>query len=103
MRKSQTNSVFPPTNNEKRAIQAKQDQLKRERYRIEHKAPKQKIEVAISDPHLNSATYIVPSPRQPNQPAAAEPPGGRVRVQRIGKGGFANPAVPVLWCAARQQ
>ena len=47
--KSYTNSVYFPPNNEKRAIQAQQDHLKRERYRIEHKAPKQKIEVGISD------------------------------------------------------
>ena len=29
--------------------------------------------------------------------------GGRVRVQRIGKEGFANPAVPVLWCPRKEQ
>jgi len=51
VRQSHTNSVFFSTNNEKQAIQAKQDRLKRERYRVEHKAPKQKIEVAISDLH----------------------------------------------------
>ena len=34
----------------------KQDQLKRERYRIEHKAPKHHVEVAISD----STGYQIP-------------------------------------------
>ena len=101
--KSYTNSVFFPPNNEKRAIQAKQDQLKRERYRAEHKAPKHHVEVATKSPHRIPESYIPVNPRQPNQPAAAEPPGGRVRVQRIGKGGFANPAVPVLWCPRKEQ
>ena len=49
VRQSKTNSVFFSTNNEKQAIQAKQDRLKRERYRTEHKAPKHYVEVAISD------------------------------------------------------
>ena len=60
-----------------------QNLLKRERYRAEHKTPKQKIEVAISNLHRNSANSIVTSPRQPNVPAAADSPGRGVRVQRI--------------------
>ena len=56
VRQSHTNSVFFPPNNEKQAIQAKQDRLKRERYRAEHKAPKQKIEVATND----STGYRIP-------------------------------------------
>ena len=54
---------------------AQQNLLKRERYRAEHKAPKQKNEVAISDLHRNSANNIVPNPRQPSFPAAAIPRG----------------------------
>ena len=49
VRQSYTNSVFLPTNNEKQAIQAKQDHLKREQSKLEHKAPKHHVEVAISD------------------------------------------------------
>ena len=73
VRQSQTNSVFFPPNNEKKAIQAKQDRLKREQYRIEHKAPNPHVEVAIIDLHRTPESYIPISPRQPNQPAAAIP------------------------------
>ena len=103
VRKSQTNSVFFPPNNEKQTIQAQQDRLKRERYKPEHKAPNPHVEVAINSLQRIQDSYIPVNPRQPNQPAAAETPGGRVRVQRIGKGGFANPAVPVLWCPRKEQ
>ena len=59
VQKGYTNSVFFPPNNEKQAIQAKQDHLKRERYKPEHKAPKHHVEVAMNDLHRNSATYDV--------------------------------------------
>ena len=88
MRQSYTNSVFLSPNNEKQTIQAKQDRLKREQSKPEHKAPNPHVEVAISDPHLNSATYIVPSPRQPNQPAAAIPQGWKGGSPEGGEGGI---------------
>ena len=47
--KSQTNSVFFPSNNEKQAKYAQQKRLKRERYKTEPKAPNPHVEVAISD------------------------------------------------------
>ena len=59
-------SIPPIMKNERPNTQ--RNLLKRVRYRPEHKAPKQKIEVAISDLHRNSATYIAPNPRQPNIP-----------------------------------
>ena len=49
VRQSQTNSVFFPPNNEKQAIQAKQDQLKREQSKTEHKASKRHVEVGSND------------------------------------------------------
>ena len=66
-------SIPPIMKNER--PNAQQNLLKRERHRPEHKTPKQKIEVAISDPHRNSANNIVPNPRQQSCPAAAIPPG----------------------------
>ena len=66
--KSYTNSVYFPPNNEKRAIQAQQDRLKREQSKPEHKAPKHHVEVAISDLHRTPESYIPISPRQPNIP-----------------------------------
>ena len=50
--------------------------LKRVRYRPEHKAPKQKIEVAISDLHRNCTDYIgINHAVSGNVPAAAVPQG----------------------------
>ena len=95
-----TNS--PSTTNEKRTIQAYRDFLKRKRLQPEHKAPKRYIEVGTSDLHRIQAAYIPVSRGSRYAPPQRITPGGRVRVQRIGKEGFANPAVPVLWCAARQ-
>ena len=46
---SHPNSVFFPSNNEKRATQAQRNLLKRKRSKPEHKAPNRYIEVGISD------------------------------------------------------
>ena len=54
---------------------AQRDFLKREQSQPEHTAPKRYIEVGMSDLHLNTDTYIAPSPRQQICPAAADPPG----------------------------
>ena len=59
-------SIPPIMKNER--PNAKRNLLKRERYRPEHKAPKQKIEVAISDLHRNSTDEMG------NKPAAAYMP-----------------------------
>ena len=88
MRQSQTNSVFFPPNNEKRAIQAKQDQLKREQSKTEHKAPNQKIEVVINSLHRTPESNIGINPRQPNQPAAAIPQGWKGGSPEGGEGGI---------------
>ena len=55
---SHPNSVFFPSNNEKRKTQAQRDFLKREQSKPEHKAPKHHVEVGTSDLHLNTDTYI---------------------------------------------
>ena len=65
---SHPNSVFFPSTNEKRMTYAQRNLLKRERSQPEHKATKHHIEVGISDLHLNTATYIPVSPRQPTFP-----------------------------------
>ena len=81
-------SIPPIMKNERPKTQ--QNLLKRERYRPEHSQLHQ-------IPNWGRATRTgiqLPkwetSPRQPNQPAAAIPQGGRVRVQRIGKGGMSR-------------
>ena len=94
VRQSYTNSVFFSPNNEKQAIQAKQDRLKRERYRAEHKASKRYIEVAMSDLHLNTANYIAPNPRQPICPAAADNPGWMRWSPEDGEGGLRRVLLP---------
>ena len=65
---SHPNSVFFPSTNEKRMTYAQRNLLKRERSQPEHKATKHHIEVGISELHLNTATYIPVSPRQPTFP-----------------------------------
>ena len=55
---SYPNSVFFPSNNEKRKTQAQRNLLKRKRPQPEHKAPKHHVEVGINDLHRNTATYI---------------------------------------------
>ena len=55
---SHPNSVFFPSNNEKRKIYAHRDFLKRERSKPEHKAPKRYIEVGTNSLHRIQATYI---------------------------------------------
>ena len=55
---SYPNSVFFPSNNEKRTPQAQRNLLKRERFQPEHKAPIHHVEVGISDLHRNTAAYI---------------------------------------------
>ena len=61
---SYPNSVFFPSNNEKRTTYAHRDFLKRERFQPEHKAPKHHVEVAMIDLHRIPESNIVPSPRQ---------------------------------------
>ena len=55
---SYPNSVFFPSNNEKRMTKAQRDFLKRKRSQPEHNSPKRYIEVAMSDPYRIQATYI---------------------------------------------
>ena len=83
-------------------IQAKQDRLKREQSKPEHKAPKHYVEVATSD-STGYRNPVLSQARGSPISRRSDSPGGRVRVQRIGKGGFANPAVPVLWCPRKEQ
>ena len=95
-------SIPPIMKNERPTTQ--RNLLKRVRYRAEHSQLHQ-------IPNWGRATRtgfqqtILPQTRGSlHAPPQRIPPRvGRVRVQRIGKEGFANPAVPVLWCAARQQ
>ena len=71
------NSVFFPSNNEKRTTYAQRNLLKREQSKPEHQASKHHVEVGTNSLHLNTATYIAPSPRQQSCPAAADNPGVR--------------------------
>ena len=96
-----TNSLS--TNNEKRKTNAQRNLLKREQSKPEHTAPNRYIEVATNSLHRIQAAYIPVHRGSQNAPPQRIPLGGRVRVQRIGKGGFANPAVPVLWCPRKEQ
>ena len=55
---SHPNSVFFPSNNEKRTPQAQRNLLKRERFQPEHTAPKHHVEVGITDLHRIQAANI---------------------------------------------
>ena len=74
---SHSNSVFFPSNNEKRKIPAQRDFLKRERFQPEHNSPKRYIEVGMSDLHLNTATYIPVNRGSRYVPPQRIPPGVR--------------------------
>ena len=55
---SHPNSVFFPSNNEKRTTYAQRNLLKREQSKPEHQASKHHVEVGTNSLHLNTATYI---------------------------------------------
>ena len=93
---SYPNSVFFPSNNEKRATQAQRDFLKRERFQPEHKAPKHHIEVGMNSLHRIQAANIPISPRQPICPAAADSPRGQERCWR----GIGDSQIPCLFPTA---
>ena len=96
-------TIYPPIMKNERPT-AQRNLLKRKRYRPEHRQLHQIPNWGLSICTGNQLPKWVTSPRQPTLPRrSGSPRVGRVRVQRIGKEGFANPAVPVLWCAARQQ
>ena len=73
---SHPNSVFFPSNNEKRKTYAGRDFLKCEQFQPEHKAPKHHIEVGMIDLHLNTATYIPVNRGSRYAPPQRIPPGG---------------------------
>ena len=72
---SHPNSVFFPSNNEKRTPQAQRNLLKREQSKPEHKAPKHHVEVGMNSLHRILESYIPVNPRQQICPAAADTPG----------------------------
>ena len=107
---SYPNSVFFPSNNEKRKTYAQQNFLKRKRPQPEHQATKRYVEVGMNSLHRTPESYIAPSPRQQICPAAADNP----RVDEVESSeprkrgsmeerGSAESFSFVLWCAARQQ
>ena len=67
------NNLSP--NNEKRAIQAQRNLLKREQSKPEHKAPNRYIEVGMNSLHRIQAAYIPVNRGSLHFPAAADPPG----------------------------
>ena len=69
-----TNSL--PTNNEKRAIKAQRNRLKREQSKPEHKATKHHVEVGMSELHRKQAAYIPVNRGSSNAPPQRIPPGG---------------------------
>ena len=73
---SHPNSVFFPSNNEKRTIQAQRNLLKREQSKPEHKAPKHHVEVGMSDLHRKQAAYIPVNRGSQNAPPQRIPLGG---------------------------
>ena len=106
---SYPNSVFFPSNNEKRTPQAQRNLLKRERFQPEHKAPIHHVEVGISDLHRNTAAYIPVHRGSQNAPPQRIPRGEKVESSEPRKRGSmeergsAESFSFVLWCAARQQ
>ena len=73
---SHPNSVFFPSNNEKRTTYAQRNLLKRKRPQPEHKAPKRYVEVGMSDLHRIPESYIPVNRGSLHFPAAADTPGG---------------------------
>ena len=66
----------PSTTNEKRAIQAQRNLLKREQSKPEHQATKRYVEVGISDSTGNKLTISLSTAAAYINPAAADTPGG---------------------------
>ena len=91
---SRSNSVFFPSNNEKRTTYAQRDFLKRKRPQPEHKAPKRYIEVGTNSLHRIPESYIAPSPRQQICPAAADNPGWMRWSPEDGEGGLRRVLLP---------
>ena len=87
-----TNS--PSTINEKRKTKAQRNLLKREQYKPEHKALKHHVEVAMSDLHRNTATYIPINPRQPTFPRRSGFPGWMRWSPEDGEGGLRRVLLP---------
>ena len=83
---SQTNSVFFPSNNEKRKIYVQRDFLKREQSKPEHQAPNRYVEVGTNSLHRIPDSNIVPNPRQQICPAAADTPKGSGEVSERDRG-----------------
>ena len=69
-----TNDLSP--NNEKRAIKAQRDFLKREQSKPEHKAAKRNIEVGMIDLHRIPESYIPVNRGSQNAPPQRIFPGG---------------------------
>ena len=106
---SHSNSVFFPSNNEKRKTYAQRNLLKREQSKPEHQASKHHVEVGTNSLHRNTATYI-----PINRGSRYAPPQRIPRVDEVesseprkrgsmAKEGSAESFFLVLWCAARQQ
>ena len=87
---SHPNSVFFPSNNEKRKTYAGRDFLKCEQFQPEHNSPKHHIEVGMIDLHLNTATYIPVNRGSQNAPPQRISPQGSGEVLERDRG-FANP------------
>ena len=73
---SYPNSVFFPSNNEKRKTYAQRNLLKREQSKPEHQAPKHHVEVGISDLHRIQAAYIPVNRGSQSAPPQRITPGG---------------------------
>ena len=79
---SYPNSVFFPSNNEKRKTYAGRDFLKCEQFQPEHKAPKRYIEVGINDSTGNKLPISLSTAAAYIHPAAADTPRGQERCWR---------------------
>ena len=107
--RSLSNSVFFPSNNEKRATQAQRNLLKREQSKPEHNSPKRYIEVGMNSLHRIQAAYIPVHRGSRYAPPQRIPRGEEVESSEPRKRGSmeergsAESISFVLWCAARQQ
>ena len=79
---SHPNSVFFPSNNEKRKIYVQRNLLKRERYKPEHQAPKHHVKVVMIDLHRNTAAYIPVNRGSSNAPPQRIPQGSGEVLER---------------------
>ena len=91
---SHPNSVFFPSNNEKRKIYAHRDFLKRERSKPEHKAPKRYIESGDKQSAPDTSYLYLCQPRQQICPAAADNPGWMRWSPEDGEGGLRRVLLP---------